>query len=128
VNTINDRIKERRLELGMSQAGLAKKSGLSAGAIGNYESGTREPKKTREIANSLGVSREWLETGKGSKEIKKAPINHGALSAIETEALSVFRLLPNDNERHLAIETMRIRVNDLSDSRNHTASKKDEAA
>lgn len=41
---IAQRIKELRTSQGISQAELAKRLGLTAGAIGMYESGTRKPK------------------------------------------------------------------------------------
>lgn len=43
---IGKKIKERRLELGLSQEELAKKLGVSKSAIGNYETNVSSPKET----------------------------------------------------------------------------------
>lgn len=42
--TLGDKIRQRREEMGMSQAELAKRLGVTQGAIGNYESGVSNPK------------------------------------------------------------------------------------
>ena len=41
--SIGSRIKEKRESIGMTQEELAAELGVSKGAIGNYESGKREP-------------------------------------------------------------------------------------
>lgn len=43
---IGKKIKERRLELGLSQEELAKRLGVSKSAIGNYETNVSSPKET----------------------------------------------------------------------------------
>jgi hypothetical protein len=50
------------------------------------------------------------------------------LSTLESEALSVFRRLPNDEERRYFIENMRLKANDQSDGRNPAISRKKKAA
>jgi transcriptional regulator with XRE-family HTH domain len=62
--TVGDRIRERRLELGLSQRELAGK-GASYAYISRIEANTRVPstKVLRFIAPKLGVSVHWLETG-----------------------------------------------------------------
>ena len=42
--SIGERIRARREELGLSQAELAKKIGITQGSVGNYESGVSNPK------------------------------------------------------------------------------------
>lgn len=76
VNTIAERLKLARETAGLTQPELAGKAGVSQGTIGNIESGLRKrPRDLLSIASALGVSPEWLETGKGqmiqsqSKEI-----------------------------------------------------------
>lgn len=64
-NTLSDRIKATRQKLGWSQAHLAAEAGISQSTIGNIESGFRQrPRELVSIAQALGVSPEWLETGK----------------------------------------------------------------
>lgn len=62
--TIGDRIRQRRLELGLSQRDLAV-SGVSYAYVSRLESNSREPsvKALRKLAPALGVSVYWLETG-----------------------------------------------------------------
>src|SRR5205809_6299 len=61
---VGDRIRARRLELGLSQREIASK-GVSYAYISRIESGTRNPsvRALRKLAPKLGVSVEWLETG-----------------------------------------------------------------
>jgi len=66
VSTLAERLREARGAL--SQAQVAKRAGVSIGTIGNLESGTRkQPRKLLDIANALGVSPRWLETGRGPR-------------------------------------------------------------
>lgn len=55
-----ERLKDLRERAGLTQAALAKKSGLSLGAIRNYEQGIREPYWTAvfKLADALGVTSE----------------------------------------------------------------------
>jgi transcriptional regulator with XRE-family HTH domain len=65
VTTVGDRIRQRRLELGLSQRDIASK-GVSYAFISRIETGARKPSVTalRKLAPKLGVSVDWLETGK----------------------------------------------------------------
>lgn len=66
VKTFPERLLHARTRAGLSQTSLAKKAGVSAGAIGNYEAGAREmPRDVLSLASALGVRPEWLTTGKG---------------------------------------------------------------
>jgi transcriptional regulator with XRE-family HTH domain len=62
---IGDRLQQRRLELGLSQRDIASK-GVSYAYISRIENGTRNPSVAalRKLAPKLGVSVDWLETGK----------------------------------------------------------------
>lgn len=53
----SNRIREVRMEMGLSQSELGRRVGLSEPAINRYERGRRRPtaEKLREIANALGV-------------------------------------------------------------------------
>lgn len=66
---LKDRIHSRRLALGLSQQQLADKAGVSQVTIQHLESGRNATsKKLLEIARALGVTAEWLDSGK-----EKAP-------------------------------------------------------
>ena|SRR5690242_5990259 len=62
--TIGDRIRQRRLELGLSQRELATE-GVSYAYISRLESNERRAsvRALRKIAPKLGVSVHWIETG-----------------------------------------------------------------
>ena len=63
--TIGDRIRKRRLELGLSQSELAA-AGVTYSYISRIEANIRQPsaKALRQLAPKLRVSVHWLETGK----------------------------------------------------------------
>lgn len=64
VNTIGQRIKWAREQIGMSQVELARRVGVSKGTIGNLEAGTRQnPRDIVRIAKELQQTPEWLSTG-----------------------------------------------------------------
>ena len=72
MDTIAKRIKETRTGRDLTQKELAKKAGVSQGTIGNLESGARtSPRHLVQIANALGVTAEWLQSGVTAK----APID-----------------------------------------------------
>lgn len=65
MSDIGDRIKERRKVLNLSQAALAARVGMTQSGVKSLE--TNPKQKTRSIvalAQVLGVTPEWLETGK----------------------------------------------------------------
>lgn len=65
---LKDRLKEVRIERGMSQQDIADKAGVSQSTIMFLESGRNQSsRKIVEIANVLGINSEWLVTGKGEK-------------------------------------------------------------
>jgi DNA-binding XRE family transcriptional regulator len=55
--TFAERMKELRAKAGLSQSGLATKSGMSLGAIHDYEQGNREPslRSAFKLADALGT-------------------------------------------------------------------------
>lgn len=68
VNSIAERLKHAREEAGLTQPELARRSHVSAGTIGNVESGIRKaPRELLAIARALKVNAEWLKAGKGPK-------------------------------------------------------------
>ena len=73
--TIGDRIRERRLALGLSQRDLASE-GVSYAYISRIEANTRRPsvRALRKLAVKLDVSTHWLETGEDDPAEKLARI------------------------------------------------------
>lgn len=86
VNTIAERLKQAREDKGLTQPELAERSGVSAGTIGNVESGLRKnPRELLAIAAALEVNPEWLKTGKGPKSrdsVEQAPYSRGLVPLI----------------------------------------------
>lgn len=65
---MNERIKQLRLAVGLSQDEFARRMGFETrGAITNLEKGKTEPKPQfiNRLVKEFGVSLEWLETGEG---------------------------------------------------------------
>lgn len=59
--SISDRLKSRRIELGLTQTQLALLSGVRQQTIHRIESGTSErPRNLLEIADALECSARWL--------------------------------------------------------------------
>lgn len=68
VKTIAERLTHAREAQGMTQEAVAKAAGVSQGTIGNIESGLREnPRELLAIAAAVGVSPQWLKTGRGQR-------------------------------------------------------------
>lgn len=65
--SVNDRIKEIRKHLKLSQTVFGEKLGVGRGVIANLEMNLTEPKElfVDLLCNTFNVNREWLETGKG---------------------------------------------------------------
>ncbi|MBV6272484.1 helix-turn-helix domain-containing protein [Alcaligenaceae bacterium CGII-47] len=69
VNTFALRLLQARRARGMSQAALARTSGVSQSAIASYESGTRKTAKgIFDLAHALQVDPTWLSMGAGGME------------------------------------------------------------
>ena len=67
---VGERIKKRRLELDWTQDQLCQKAGLSKGFLSDLENEKRSVSADNllDIARALGVSLDYLMTGKASKE------------------------------------------------------------
>lgn len=67
---LKDRMKEMRKKKKWSQVDLSNRSGISTGMIGGIENGTRNPsqKTLSKLAETFGVSVEWLLTGEEKKD------------------------------------------------------------
>jgi len=80
---LKDRILDRRTALGLSQAQLAEKAGVSQVTIQHLESGRNSTsKKLLDIAKALGVTAEWLGSGEGTAR----PASNVQAPSVEPEA------------------------------------------
>lgn len=64
---MNERIKDLRKSLGLTQLEFGEQVGVKANTIGNYEIGLRTPSDAviRAICREFNVNENWLRTGEG---------------------------------------------------------------
>lgn len=91
---MKDRLKQLRLESGVSQAEFAKRIGVSQAAVAQWEKGTTTPSSSQLAHVSLvfGVSQDWLS---GASESKTQDYDY----AVTIAALALFRQLPPEAQR-----------------------------
>lgn len=81
-----ERMKERRLALGLTQESLAALVGVTQKAIAKWESGnTARPSKLKELAESLQCSDDWL---LGGADKPSAPKGIGVISQVHAGKLA----------------------------------------
>lgn len=70
---MNERIKEARKKLGLTQEQFADKLGLKRNTIATYETGVKNPSERTisDICRVFNINEEWLKTGKGNMEKPK---------------------------------------------------------
>lgn len=70
MSSVGERIKQRRLELGWTQDQLCTKAGLSKSFLSDLENGKRSISASNllDVARTLGVSLDYLMTGKASQD------------------------------------------------------------
>lgn len=84
-----DRLKEKRVEAGLSQAELATKAGVTSRTIQNYELGQRKPGNMviiQKIADALGTTTEYL-LGSSGSYVMEAHEKGGAKAARDIDEL-----------------------------------------
>lgn len=77
MTTFGQRLRAARIRRGWTQSELAKASGLTQSAIGNYESGHRAGPNGAalvDLATALGISPEWLQRGAAAKSDDKVTV------------------------------------------------------
>jgi len=112
---VGERIRERRLELGLTQRGIAS-PGVSYAYVSRIEAGQRVPsvKALRKLATALDVSAYWLEHGEpdpgdvairaGAVLIERQWLNSAewasALDAARQALLAAMERTPDDERRN----------------------------
>ena len=118
---MNLRIKEKRIERGLSQKALASMIGISDAAVSKIESGTNNPsdRTIKLIADSLNVSENWLRTGEGSSELRvsgnamDALVKERNLSELDRNMLESFlSLTPQQREAFNAFAKSMLNLDD----------------
>lgn len=95
--SVGERIKNRRIELGISQTQLAKKASLTSASISQFESGSRKPSfdVISKLALALEINTDYLLGNNYKKEI---------LVTIEpeyAEMISIIKELSEENKKLL---------------------------
>ncbi len=107
---INQRIRELRKELGVSQDAFAARIGMTRGAITNIELNKLEPKELLIplICKEFGCNEEWLRTGEGqmfqdvtwqtqvAKYVGEVLTSQGAGAELQQMILEFFSKIPQD--------------------------------
>ena len=90
-NVFSERIKQARIDAGMTQAELAKESGLSCATISSYERGLKAPNVSiaAAIARVLRVSIDWL-VGLDDNQTPQQPSTLGDCARIMLDAISTW--------------------------------------
>lgn len=91
--TVGERIKSRRSELGWTQDVLAEKAGISKSFLSDLENSKRSvgADKLLDIARALGVSIDYLMTGEASQDQPSEVPIPASLARFATEAGLSFR-------------------------------------
>lgn len=120
VSTFAERLKSARESAGFaSQAALARAAGLSPGAIGNWEAGTRhQPRDILSLAKVLGVSPDWLAGNAGNAQTlvaQSAPVAHD-MSQLQPETVPSlnWEQLMSEDQKGALPQIFRVGVPDSS--------------
>ena len=95
---IGDRIKTRRIELGLTVVCVAKYVGVTVQSVYQWESGDTKglkPTNLVSVAECLRTTEKWLATGKPPKD---RPLVDRSLSPAEQELLEHFGKLQDDGK------------------------------
>jgi len=116
-----NRVIERRSQLGLSQADLADRIGISQQAVNQLEKGeTQRPRKLREIAVALECTEDWLLGGSGKPQ---PPKGVGLISWVQAGALAevIDSYQPGDAEmwidypaKHSKMIALRVKGNSMN--------------
>lgn len=99
---MNDRIKDIRKSLHMTQDEFATKIGLSRNFIAQVENGTKNPSErtVSDICREFDVNEEWLRTGTGEMFIQKSKDEQIA------EMLADIQISGDNNFKHRLISAL----------------------
>lgn len=104
--SVGERIKQRRKELKISQADLARRVGISQATLSQLESnGSHSTREIARLAAALGVTALWLADGKGSEHDSHAPalIQPEAPSQRVLKLAQTLALLPEEKLKAVSI-------------------------
>lgn len=72
---LNNRIKDLRIALQLTQEDFGKRIGSARNTIANYETGNRNPSNAviMAICKEFNINEQWLRTGEGEMFVKRTP-------------------------------------------------------
>jgi transcriptional regulator with XRE-family HTH domain len=106
-NKIGQRIRDRRKQMGLSQAALADQVDLAQQAVYKIEHGLSTPGIHRLAAIATALNLPLGELVDGNSKAKRLPIAASSLTTIEAELLSAFRLLPDIQGKRALLQVAR---------------------
>jgi transcriptional regulator with XRE-family HTH domain len=119
MNSVGERIKARRLELGWTQEELCQKAGISTGFLSDLENKKRSvsAETLLDIARVLGLSLDYLMKGDGSSsESEQVQIPRSLAEFAKAENISFIRaLLLLDMQRQIIAHRTAAKSDDLHD-------------
>jgi transcriptional regulator with XRE-family HTH domain len=91
--TVGDRVKQRRLELGLSQDALARRAGISKSFLSDLETGKRSvgAETLLDLGRAMSVSLDFLMTGEDSGDQKPEVQIPASLATLADEEGLSFR-------------------------------------
>lgn len=115
MNTVSERLKYALLVRDISQAELARKIGVTRGAISNLINKVSQglsAENALKIAEALEVDPYWLVFGRGEGPVTKRDINFGLgnLTSTREEAKKLISTMPND-DLELVVKVLKQFVN-----------------
>lgn len=115
MDTIASRLAAARVAAGLSQVDLAKKAGVSAGAIGNIEAGTRQgtARVIQALAGALGITTTWLVDGVGPMK-SSAPWPFQQIDRKNIDSLTSSQLAAVEGAILLTLAQMGVSSKDLA--------------
>ena len=98
--TIYERFADLLGKKGLKAADISRATGLSSTVFSEWKKGKAQPKadKLQKIADALGVSMEFLLTGKDPEAFWDGPSDAPALTVEELRILELYRSLPADKQ------------------------------
>lgn len=112
-----DKLKQLRLDKGVTQSDIANVIGVSSATIGNYEQGTRKPRKSetwKKIADYFGVSIDYLID---ENDVSQDNMHNGIVYRSEKEIENYVKTLTEEELRLIVKRNMMGYIPNHSESR-----------
>lgn len=110
MTTLSERLKETRRKIGLTQAELGTRIGVSQNAIQKIENGeTKEPRNILQLAEALGVNPHWLQFGNvnsiniSGSSLNNSPVTNNTGDTAPAERISLVQDEPDDEHSHCLV-------------------------